>query len=307
MTMQDQELLQRALAWVAQACGPYELISDGTKDHPGRRSITSRLRLASGGCYLKIHRDPSLWAADVHGHQHWAPAFHSFAPRLLAVRDQEPLALLFSELPGLPLEQVSLSRPRQRAVWRSAGQALAGLHALEVGAFFGPCNRDGSCPGEPVADAIAYLASEMDHWLELGERLGAFSPEERSILRSAGALLPAFDGERPLPCHRDYCPANWLVDERGRWSGIIDFEFSRWDVRCADFTRYPAWEWMDRPDLIAAFFEGYGRPRSPAEEQQILYGYVLYAAAAVAWGIDTSYAGFAAEGRLALKRLGERL
>jgi Ser/Thr protein kinase RdoA (MazF antagonist) len=105
----------------------------------------------------------------------------------------------------------------------------------------------------------------------------------------------------------DYGPANWLVSDEGVWTGVIDFEFAYWDVRVTDFTRYPEWQWIERPDLIEAFFEGYGRAFTPQEEQQRLVSHAQFALSAVVWGLESAYYGFAAEGHQALKRLGELL
>ena len=74
-------------------------------------------------------------------------------------------------------------------------------------------------------------------------------------------------------------------------------------MRVADFSRYPDWEWIDRPDLLEAFFEGYGRSLTPLEEQQRLVAYTQYALGAIVWGCEHSFHGFAEEGRQALKRL----
>jgi Ser/Thr protein kinase RdoA (MazF antagonist) len=131
--------------------------------------------------------------------------------------------------------------------------------------------------------------------------------EELTVVNAAIERLPVFAGERPVPCHRDYGPANWLVTPDGVWTGVIDYEFSHWDVRTADFARYPNWEWIDRPELIDAFFDGYGRTFTPDEDQQILVAKVLYALGAVVWGMENSYFGFAAEGRRALHSLEKRL
>ena len=127
------------------------------------------------------------------------------------------------------------------------------------------------------------------------------------MIRAACDLIPAFAGERPFPCHRDYCRANWLATDHGAFAGIIDFEFAYWDVRMADFTRYPDWEWVDRPDLIAAFEEGYGRSFTSQEEQQRLVAHANYALSAIVWGSENAYYGFAKEGRQALIHLGDLL
>jgi Ser/Thr protein kinase RdoA (MazF antagonist) len=131
--------------------------------------------------------------------------------------------------------------------------------------------------------------------------------EEAAILTSIVEAIPAFEGESFVPCHRDYCAANWLVDGRGTLTGIIDFEFSQWDIRMADFSRDPDWNWIRRPDLSEAFLEGYGRPLSPQEQEQLLVARAEYALGAILWGRDVGYHGFEREGRDALRHLASSL
>ena len=68
-----------------------------------------------------------------------------------------------------------------------------------------------------------------------GSTLNEIDDIEIATLKDVIWLVDAFEYECPTPCHRDYCAANWLVDEKA-WSGVIDFEFAYWDVRVADFT-----------------------------------------------------------------------
>lgn len=290
------------LDWCAQVLGPVRILSDDTRAHPGDRSGTYRLASADGVYFLKVHADPAGWHNEVHAYGHWAAAFGERTPRLLAVRKQPPLALIISELPGRILDGVELSPAEERAVWAEAGAALAGLHRCPAGAFFGPALADGASAHEVESDPQRYLTGEFEKWLAQGVDRGWLSRDERRTIAQARGLLDAFAGERPTACHRDYGPANWLVHE-GCWSGVIDYEFAHWDVRVADFTRYPNWEWMTRPDLIAAFDDGYGESDSPTLTAQKLVGHALYALAAVVWGEANAYFGFAAEGRVALARL----
>jgi Ser/Thr protein kinase RdoA (MazF antagonist) len=305
MQSSDNDNLGKALAWCASILGPIEVVSDASREHAGRRASAHRLRTSSGGCYLKIHRDRSHWENEVHAYEQWAPAFGNFAPRLLAVHAEEPLALVIGEMPGNVLEDVQLTPTQAQAVWHAAGQGLSALHKLPAGEYFGFCQRDGACAGTPIYDAGEYMLSIFDEQVESGLRGGYLSQDELAVVRAACALLPAFAGERPMPCHRDYCPANWLVSPAGEWAGVIDFEFSGWDVRAADFSRYPSWDWIDHPELAEAFFDGYGRKFSLAgqAEQQRLVAHIQYALIAVVWGMENSYFGFAADGRKALKHL----
>ena len=297
--------IRDALQWCASILGPVEIAADDTRQHPGKRAGSLRLRASPGFYYLKMHHDPAHWASEVHAYERWAPAFGSYAPRLLAVRAEEPLALVISALPGKVLEETPLSAPQERAAWRDAGRALARLHRHAVGEFFGPVRRDGSCAGERITDAVQWVEGQFEDWLRRGRQMGALNSAELEVVRAARALIPAFAGEQPIPCHRDYCPANWLISPGGSWAGVIDFEFAYWDVRAADFTRYPGWDWIDTPARIEAFFEGYGRSFTPAEQQQRTAALALYALGAVVWGEEAEYHGFAAEGRRALETIGK--
>ena len=291
------------LQWCAAALGPVQVLDDHTREHPGLRASITRLRASGGDFILKTLPDFSHWESEVHAYDQWAAAFGAYAPRLIAVRDEEPRSVLLSALPGTVLEETPLADAQQIAVWRAAGKALAGLHNLPNGEYFGPVHRDGSCAGARTRRAEVYMTSVLDHWLERGARSACLAPEELAVVQAAREYIPAFAGEQPTACHRDYCPANWLVTRDGAWSGVIDFEFAYWDVRAADFTRYPDWEWIDHPERIAAFFEGYGRPLSTREEEQRLVCHVQYALAAVVWGMENDYFGYAAEGRRALALL----
>ncbi len=295
------------LAWCRERMGEVRVLSDRSNQHPGERTGALRIATPAGNCYLKLQRNPLFWENEVHAYRHWAGVFGNRAPKLLAVRDEPPLALVISELPGKPLERSALEPAQQREVWRAAGQALAGLHGLGTGDFFGPARRDGSPQGAPRRDALEHLTAEMEDWIERGERIKCLDADSLAVMRAACALLPAFAGERPTACHRDYCSPNWLVDESGNWAGVIDFEFAGWDVRSADFARYPDWEWMTRPDLEEAFFGGYGRVPGAQEVQQICFSRALYALGAIVWGEENDYRVFAAEGRRALRFLRERL
>lgn len=293
--------------WCVRVLGAVEVLSDQSRAHPGERTGAHRLRTDAGLCYLKTHNDPAHWHNEVHGYRAWAAAFGPNAPRLLAVRDEAPLALLITALPGRILDEVQLSVTQQQAVWRRAGAALSVLHNSATGAFFGPCRQDGTPANPAFTDAEEYIGAELDDWEGRGLAIGCLTPDEMAVVAGARGLISTFADERPVPCHRDYGPANWLVTEDGVWSGVIDFEFARWDVRMADFTRYPNWEWVERPDLIEAFCAGYGCDFTPAEESQRLVCHILYALAAVVWGQENAYYGFAAEGRRALSLLATQL
>lgn len=297
--------VRELLDWCASVIGPCEVLSGDLRHHD--RSTVCRLRSSAGDCYLKIHGQRAFWEREVHGYEQWASAFGSHVPQLLAVREDEPLALIISDLPGRIMEEVHLTPEEESMAWRAAGRALACLHDLAVGECFGSCTRDGGCIPPQVSDASEYMLAELEGWEHTGVDAGYLSDDELDVIRAARRLLPAFAGEPPTPCHRDYGPANWLVSPGGAWTGVIDFELAYWDVRVADFSRYPDWEWIRRPHLVEALLEGYGRSLTPEEEQQCLVARTRYALSAIVWGSSHSYHGFAQEGREALKHLASLL
>ncbi len=307
MTPISKPEVDEATAWCISVLGPVEVDADASKEHGGHESSTRRLRTAGGFCYLKLHRVAAAWHNEVHAYERWAGAFGPFAPRLLAVRDEPPLALVVSELPGQIVEDLPLDSEIERSIWRAAGAALPALHNLGPGECFGPCRRDGTCAEEHPQDAREYISQRFGSLIEKAVQGGYINDAELATVQAAYTLIPAFEGERPTPCHRDYCAANWLVSPEGAWSGIIDFEFAYWDVRAADFTRDPNWAWIRRPDLYQAFLEGYaaqgGSPFTPTVEQQLLVGHAEYALGAIVWGRDFAFYGFEQEGRDSLTHL----
>ena len=307
MINDNRQLLVRALAWCESVLGPITLLSDHSKAHGGHESLTRRIQTGEGIAYLKVHDNELYWQREVHAYEQWVPVFGEYAPRLLAVGDKDPLALVISELPGRILETVSLSPATEQAIWRRAGAALSALHALGPGERFGTPRRDGGMNADCLSAAEQYVRQRFGALITGAKRAGYLSPAELATVEAAWERVPFFTGERPFPCHRDYCAANWLVDTHNQWCGVIDFEFAHWDVRVADFSRDPHWNWIHRPDLPAAFGEGYGRVFTDAEEQQLLVARAEYAVGAIMWGNEHAFYGFAREGHEALAHLASLL
>jgi Ser/Thr protein kinase RdoA (MazF antagonist) len=253
--------------------------------------------------YVKIQRHKAFWHQEVYAYRNWARVFGPHAPTLLAIHETEPLAILTTALAGRSMDQQLLSMAQEIRVWDDAGRYLARLHGLAVGGFFGPCRSDGSSLSAPRTDAVDYMAAEIEASAKAAAKVSRLDDAANAAIRAARERLPAFAGERPIPCHRDYGPANWLIGADGRWAGVVDFEMAQWDVRVADFARYPNWEWIRRPDLVEALLRGYGRALNDAERQQLFCVKVAYALTAIAWGIESKHELFAQEGRQALRHI----
>src|SRR5690606_4426398 len=95
-------------------------------------------------------------------------------------------------------------------------------------------------------------------WLDAPHRVdAATAAKTRQILESA---------PRPsvtvVPAHGDWQPRNWLIENAT--VRVIDFGRFAFRPAATDLTRLAAKQWRNRPDLEAAFFDGYGAdPRDP--------------------------------------------
>lgn len=227
--------------------------------------------------YLKSHRRPHKWEQEAAFYEDFLPLappeMQAQTPRLFAAHDEQdeiPRALLFSALPGVPLESiVPLSLDAERKAWECAGRYYAQLHALPLGYGGGECwfgaiqrNRK-SRTADPPTFPVGLLVQDLENAMApLPLSLGGspLLPNEAALGREAiGLVQTAFDGEPPVLCQRDSSPRNWIADaQTGNWVGVLDFEHTRRDVRIAEIAKWWDGPFLTRPDLKDAFWAGYG-------------------------------------------------
>jgi len=237
-----------------------------------------------GRAVLKLHDTTGKHRREATAYRAWGPGLVPEIPRLLAVRDAPPRAILLEALPGRTAPDTAAP-----SVHAAAGRWLARLHRL-------PPDAAGADP-LPLMDAYR-------------RRVGtavrrASAVLEPPTLRTVDALLAAtvpMLAERPrVPCHRDFTPRNWLV-EGGRWIAALDLEHARADLAEADLARLASRVWTARPDLRAAFVAGYRAADGPADpDAPWLVGLrTLDAVATIGWAARHDDAALEAEGRAAL-------
>ncbi len=98
--------------------------------------------------------------------------------------------------------------------------------------------------GQLITDAVQWIEGQFEDWLRRGGDGGAASLSWGSS--TPPGADPRFPASPPSPATATTA-ANWLISPGGVGAGVIDFEFAYWDVRAADFTRYPEWSWIERP------------------------------------------------------------
>lgn len=210
-----------------------------------------------GSGVAKVYRSHRTFRQELHAYQNWTPRLPHVAA-LLGFGTGSPPWLLFERLAGVPVSKLRLSEEQELALHAAAGVWLARLHELPI-------------DDDDIELEAAYRLRWQPVWEEsLALALPTPIEREPNALRfwvgdRLRAAIPALRGSARVPCHRDYTPANWLADASGSWVGVVDFEHARPDHPLADLARLAAYVWPVRPDLRAAFQDGYGPLPGSAE------------------------------------------
>lgn len=255
-------------------------------DH-GESQIWEVNNAAGERTYLKSHRQHKKFQQELHAYQNWCPALAGRVPQLLAVREEEPNALLLSALPGTPLENLQLDSAAEEDAHQQAGQLLSLLHNQPISEHLQP----------PLDEAFA-------------KRLTAWKPRAQGIVDDDTIAwvserlleaLPILREQHRVPCHRDYTPRNWLWHENQLT--VIDFEHSKPDLWFLDIERLWRDQWVKRPDLREAFLSGYGRELTQDEEGLLERLAALGALTTIVWAREHNDQAFERQGRDILDRL----
>lgn len=209
---------------------------------------------------------------EIAAHRQWLRPWNAAgrAPRLVHC-DEAANLLLTTFLPGELVE--GSDAESEPDVYRQAGQLLAVLH--------GQAERL-DLEHEAALDAKALT------WLDRPHRI---APDVEAQLRER---LAAHPGEPAwlVPTHGDWQPRNWLVDS-GRVLAI-DLGRADWRTPETDLARLAVQQFLGRPDLEAAFVEGYGadprhHPRWPRVQLREAIG-------TAAWAFQVGDEAFEAQG-----------
>ena len=245
-----------------------------------------RIRVARGDVFLKAHRHAQKFRQEHDAYVRWTPLLGATCPRLLAAHAQRPHALLITAVPGEVMEGTLWSTDTERRALEAAGRFLRALHGIEF---------EDTDP-VPAEEAIARRFSSCR------ARAVGIVPDDVLERASQDFRPEVFETMRRVPCHRDFSPRNWLWSQTAGLN-VIDFEHARPDLWLVDVLKLDHGPWIDRPDLEARFWHGYGRSPSQRERQRLTMLQCLQAISTITWGREHADPEFEALGRRLLARL----
>ncbi|MFG2976778.1 NUDIX domain-containing protein [Streptomyces sp. NPDC048331] len=242
-----------------------------------------RLTGAGGGTwYLKRHSGVRLHEREVAAYRTWVPELGRQAPRLVA-RDPVARAVVITALAGRSPHGRDLDPATEVRVQRGLGRLAAALHR--------------ACPERPAGpfsavDIVKRRLEEARPYLAAGDA---------ELVR---ALAHAHEDLPPpvlVPTHGDLQYRNVLLTDDGEVR-VFDFERSEYATATRDLVRLGD-TWTGRPDLRAAFLDGYGRPLTSVEELRLDCEAALDAVSGIAYGVAHDDPEVAERGHRTLYRL----
>lgn len=207
-------------------------------------AMTSR-----GHVIVKAHRSTERHHQELHAYTHWTTSLGSQAPSLVAATEDPP-AIVITAIAGQSLTVASLNRREEQRAFCQAGQLLSAFHD--------------AAPSHTESGMSSWLAHRGEQWLSLAHDV--LPAAQQRDIRTHLAEFADLGSIPSVPCHLDYMPRNLL------WTGerlhVIDYEHARYDLAARDLVRLHRRVFSRRPDLKAAFCDGYGSLTS--EDHQVI-------------------------------------
>lgn len=244
--------------WASEKLGDFEIIS--TYRDPDKENGVWKIDSGSDLFFLKMHQMKSDWHQEVNTYSNWAMDLKPYVPTLEGVYEGQGLqGILLSAQSGIPLKEADhLSKNNLYLIFGIAGQLARQVHSQHRGDWFGRCTSNGQPLEENFNDPIEYFKSEFLKPFNLALRQNSLTRDEIKMANWVHDNIHSLADQVPVPVNRNYSPRDWLVDEEGRLSGVIDFEKTYWGLSLDTFGTlwdqyFPLYDGAEE-----AFFAGYG-------------------------------------------------
>lgn len=288
---------------VQSLIGEFEIIKDYRDD--SSRTGVIEIKAQGKRMFIKIHNRLSRWSAEVYAYQNWMKVLSPYVPTLLNTFKGESLGIIISPIKGRTVNEYEIKDMKKLSnIYYLAGKLLRKLHESFKGTYFGTPAVDGT-PFEAnvPTNPEYYIASSMKNILQSGYDSHIFDNSDKKLVEWCIKNCDVFKGSLPVPTNWDFSPQNWMVDENGVFTGLIDFENMLWGIDVDSFGVIIERYTYDKPSLRQACFDGYGLENNSENQLKIFIASVKVGIADVCYGSNTNNERFERTGKYLLNKL----
>lgn len=276
-------LLVNIVACAERHMGSLTMAADHSSPH-GEGVVVEVETADRRRCFLKSHYKPRNYEVELETYRTVIPYLQEAAPKLLAFDDEYHL-LVLSALPGTRADRVGCAANKV-SVHRHAGELLRKFHS--------------AVPAVSVPDWAGQQRRLLEEWIGRDLR-GVLHGHEIDYARSIMSTDSRKQSVEAVWAHRDWGPRNWIVN--GDLVYAVDFEHARRESWVADLVRLWWGEWVGRPDLQAAFLEGYGHCPSPGDMERLSVISVVTHISTIVWALNEGAVDVGTKARRSLETM----
>lgn len=258
---------------ITTVAGTFELVAEHSWPGPDRPRVWEVRGIDGQRRFVKRHAGPKGHRREVEAYQRWTHWLGAGRAPTLVAADTEALAIVITPVAGRSVRSHPLDGKEELEAYQQAGYLLALLHSAPTG------TASHSAEGEGEDEWAAAVEKMLNH-------AALYLPAD------VGVMLRDLTRERPgeLPAHvshADYQPRNWLWDSTTRTLRLIDFERTCVEPSVKrDLPRLELRILASRPNVRAAFYDGFGRDLTPAEQHACMAYGAQDAVSALQWGLE---------------------
>ncbi len=271
---------------VRSVIGPFQLINNyrPNSTRTGVWKISSNID--NKFYYLKTYTRKQRWHPEVYAYNNWVYHLKPYVPELIKVFEGDGWqAILITSIAGTIMRETELDFEAVDAAYFKAGELTRSIHNSRAGEWFGRPDKDGN----PIElfhhrDPVNYVNKSISDIASKCIQEGLLESSEVELLDWALQNVDAFEYTKPVPISWDSTPGNWLVDEVGIFTGMIDFENMLWGIDVDNFSILFERYFTGNESAMKAFFKGYGLEVIKEKNIQIKICCIKMALGDIYWG-----------------------
>ncbi len=284
--------------------GEFEMV----KDHREKSERTGVIEIVASGerYFVKIHNRLSRWNPEVYAYQNWIINIQNMAPKLIESFNQDDVfGIITTPVIGKTVNEMNMQDERKlQEVYFEAGKLFREMQSSHRGSFFGIPKSDGSPYEQSVVNSpVIYICNSLEDIYKAGYDRGLFDSSHKVLVDWCLNNCTVFADDYPCPTNWDFSQNNWMVDEKGKFTGFIDFENMFWGLPLDSFGVVISRYTYDKPHLLEALFNGYGLDNDDETKLKMKILSIKMALADVLLGNSTNNSRFYECGKRLLKDL----